>query len=139
MLRQLNREPEWRVAIASGSWRDPAMLKLQTADIDANDYPAAFADDGFSREEIVQAAVMKARAFYRQNDFAKIVSVGDGLWDVRTARNLKFSFLGIGIGEAGVELYRAGATHVIKDFSNYSRLLDCLGESGMPNPESDMN
>jgi phosphoglycolate phosphatase-like HAD superfamily hydrolase len=136
MLRRLNREPEWRAAIASGGWRVSATLKLKTAGIEVDDYPAAFADDGLSREEILHTAVIKAQTCYRQNSFARVVSVGDGLWDVRAARQLGFPFLGIGSGEGEHKLRRAGATHVIKDFSDYKRLLGCLAEADVPKAES---
>ncbi|HEV2803046.1 MAG TPA: HAD family hydrolase [Pyrinomonadaceae bacterium] len=136
MLRRLNQEPEWRVAIASGGWHVSAALKLKIAGIEVNDYPAAFADDGLSREEILRAAVTKAQTLYQQDEFAGIVSVGDGLWDVRTARNLGFTFLGIGSGERENKLRRAGATHVIKDFGDYGRVLDYLAEAGVPKAES---
>lgn len=136
MLRRLNQHPEWQVAIASGGWRVSATLKLKTAGIEVNDYPAAFADDGLSREEILHAAVTKAQTLYQQNNFARVVSVGDGLWDVRTARNLRFPFLGIGSGEREEKLRQAGATHVIKDYCDYSRLLDCLAEADIPKAES---
>jgi len=136
MLRRLTQEPGWRVAIASGGWRVSATLKLKTAGIAVNDYPAAFAEDGISREEILHTALIKAQTRHRQNNFARVVSVGDGLWDVRAARNLGFPFLGIGGGEGEKKLRRAGATHVIKDFSDYSRLLDCLIEADVPKAES---
>ena len=136
MLRRLNQETQWRVAIASGSWRASAALKLKAAGIGVDDYPAAFADDGFSREEILQSAVLQARALYRQDHFARIVSVGDGVWDVRTARNLKFPFLGIGSGDREKKLRRAGATHVLKDFADYNRLIRCLADADVPKAES---
>ena len=129
MLKRLNQEPQWKVAIASGGWRDSAILKLKIAGIDADDFPNAFADDGPSREEILQWAISKAERFYRQNRFARIVSIGDGLWDVRTARNLEFPFLGIGVGDAERKLRCAGATHVIKDFSEYENLIFYLTEA----------
>ena len=136
MLQRLNQEPEWRVAIASGGWRVSAELKLKAAGIDADDFPAAFADDGLSREEILQSAISKAESVYQQESFARIVSVGDGVWDVRTARNLKFPFLGIGAGEdAEKKLHRAGATHVIKDFTNYKQWIYYLTEAEVPRAE----
>ena len=136
MLKRLNQEPEWKVAIASGGWRDSAILKLKVAGIEANNLPAAFADDGYSREEILQSAISKAESLYQQNRFARIVSIGDGLWDVRTARNLKFLFLGIGIGDAERKLRRAGATHVLKDFEDYEKLIRCLMEAKVPQAET---
>ena len=136
MLERLNQEPEWKVAIASGGWRDSAILKLKVAGIEANNFPAAFADDGYSREEILQSAITKAENLYQQNRFARIVSIGDGLWDVRTARNLEFPFLGIGVGDAERKLRRAGATHVIKDFEDYEKLIRCLMEAKVPQAET---
>jgi|SRR5215207_905749 len=138
MLRRLNQEPEYRVALASGGWRVSATLKLKAAGIEVDDLPAAFADDGLSREEILQSAVLKAQVLYQQSHFARIVSVGDGLWDVRTARNLKLPFLGVGRGGGKKKLRRAGATHVIEDFADYSRLIRCLGEADIPKAESEL-
>lgn len=132
MLPRLNREPEWRVAIASGGWRVSATLKLEVAGIEAHDFPAAFAEDGLSRENILQSAVSKAQVHYQQSHFDRVVSVGDGLWDVRTASNLKFPFLGIGSGEREKKLRRAGASHVIKDYIDYSQLIRCLAEVDIP-------
>jgi len=135
MLGRLNQEPEWRVAIASGSWSVSGALKLKVAGIELDDFPAAFADDGLSREEILKAAVLKAQLRYDEDHFARIVSVGDGVWDVRTARKLRFPFLGIGREERRNKLSRAGATHVITDFANYTEVLRCLAEAEVPNTE----
>jgi phosphoglycolate phosphatase-like HAD superfamily hydrolase len=136
MLRRLNKELEWRVAIASGSWRVSAELKLKVARIELDDFPAAFADDGLSREEILKTAVLRAQLHYQQSHFTRIVSVGDGLWDVRTARNLRFPFLGIGSEKRRETLRRAGATHVIRDFANYAEVIHCLAEADVPKTES---
>jgi phosphoglycolate phosphatase-like HAD superfamily hydrolase len=133
MLRRLNQEPEWIVAIASGGWRTSAALKLKVAGIEADDFPAAFADDGLSREKILQTAISKAERLYRQKHFSRIVSVGDGVWDVRTARNLKIPFLGICAGDdAEKKLRRAGATHFIRDFTNYKQLIYYLTKAEIP-------
>jgi phosphoglycolate phosphatase-like HAD superfamily hydrolase len=135
-LHRLNNEAEWRVAIASGSWAVSAAVKLRVAGIQLDDFPDAFADDGLSREEILKSAVSKAQFRYQQNHFARIVSVGDGVWDVRTARNLRFPFLGIGRDNRMKKLLQAGATHVIEDFSNYAEVICCLEEAGVPEAES---
>jgi len=136
ILNRLNQEPDWKVAIATGGWRDSAILKLKAAAIEINSYPAAFADDGYSREEILQSAISKAEKLYQQKRFARIVSVGDGVWDVRTARNLEFPFLGIGAGDRERKLRRAGATHVIEDFADYEKLIRYLTEAEVPRAET---
>lgn len=137
MLRRLNQEPDWRVAIASGGWRISATLKLRVAGIDVNEFPASFADDGISREEILKSAMLKSQQRYQQSHFDRVVSIGDGLWDVRTARNLDFAFLGIGSGGGKEKLERAGATHVLKDFADYDKLISCLRDAGVPSVEGE--
>ena len=72
---------------------------------------------------------------YRVSSFAKTVSIGDGLWDVRTARRLNFTFLGVGCGESAAILDRAGAKHVIEDFADYGRLVSLLNEAEIPGVE----
>lgn len=135
-LSKLKRESDWAVAIATGSWRESALLKLRAAKIDIKGIPAAFAEDGLSREEILQSAVSQALEHYRLSSFAKTVSIGDGLWDVRTARRLNYAFLGVGFGESAAMLDRAGAKHVIEDFVDYGRLVSFLNEAEIPGAES---
>jgi phosphoglycolate phosphatase-like HAD superfamily hydrolase len=134
-LNRLKRESDWAVAIATGCWRESALLKLRAAKIDIDGIPAAFAEDGLSRDEILQSAVSQSLEQYRLSSFAKTVSIGDGLWDVRTARRLNFAFLGVGCGEPAAILDRAGAKHVIEDFADYGRLVRCLNEAEIPRAE----
>ena len=49
-----------------------------------------------TREEIVTAAIEAAKEHYKIDTFEKIISAGDGMWDLSTARNLELPFLGIG-------------------------------------------
>jgi phosphoglycolate phosphatase-like HAD superfamily hydrolase len=80
----------------------------------------------------LQVAVVKAKGRYGVSEFSKIVSVGDGLWDVRTAHNLNFAFLGIGRGAAKEELYRAGVTHVLEDLADYCEVMRQLEAADIP-------
>lgn len=134
-LSRLKRESDWAVAIATGCWRESALLKLRAAQIDIDGIPAAFAEDGLSREEILQSAVSQSLEQHRLSSFARTVSIGDGLWDVRTARLLNFAFLGVAGGERAAILDRAGAKHVIEDFADYCRLLTFLNEAEIPRAE----
>jgi phosphoglycolate phosphatase-like HAD superfamily hydrolase len=131
-LNRLRQEPDWAVAIATGCWRESALLKLSAAKIDVHGIPAAFAEDGLSREAILESAVSQSLELCRVSGFDKTVSIGDGLWDVRTARNLAFTFLGVGCGDSAVLLHRAGAKHVIEDFADYDRFLSLLNKAGIP-------
>jgi phosphoglycolate phosphatase-like HAD superfamily hydrolase len=131
-LNRLKRESDWAVAIATGCWRESALLKLRAAKIDIDGIPAAYAEDGLSREEILQATVSQSLKQYSLSSFGKIVSIGDGLWDVRTARRLNLTFLGVGCGESAAMLHQAGARHVIKDFADYDQLIRLLNEAEVP-------
>ena len=131
-LNRLKRESDWAIAIATGCWCESALLKLRAAKIDIDKIPAAYAEDGLSREEILQAAVSQSLKQYSLSSFGKIVSIGDGLWDVRTARRLNFSFLGVGCGESAAMLHQAGARDVIKDFADYDQFIRLLNEAEVP-------
>ncbi|HEX8130591.1 MAG TPA: HAD family hydrolase [Pyrinomonadaceae bacterium] len=131
-LERLKQDATWAVAIATGSWRGSALLKLKAAGVEVDGMAAAYADDGLSREEILQVAARKALEQYRQSEFEKIVSVGDGVWDVRVAGRLGFAFLGIGDGDAAAKLRQAGAKHIIKDFTDYELFAKGLEEADVP-------
>ena len=134
-LNKLKQESGWAIAIATGCWRESALLKLRAAKIDIVGIPAAFAEDGLSREDILQAAVSQSLEQHRLSSFAKVVSIGDGLWDVRTARRLDFAFLGVGCGESAALLHQAGAKHVIEDFADYDQLVRFLNQAEIPTVE----
>jgi phosphoglycolate phosphatase-like HAD superfamily hydrolase len=133
-LARLRGEPDWAVAIATGCWRGSGLMKLSAAGLEADGVPAAFAEDGVSREEILLAAVARACECYGRESYDRVVSLGDGLWDVSAARNLGFAFVGVGDGASAETLREAGASHVIEDFTDYERLLRCLSEAKVPAP-----
>jgi phosphoglycolate phosphatase-like HAD superfamily hydrolase len=108
---------------------------LKAANIDPEGIPAAYAEDGLSREDILKAAVSRSLEQHEVSSFERIVSIGDGIWDVRTAGRLNFAFLGIGCGESATRLEQAGATHVIEDFSDYDQVLKSLLQAEVPKPE----
>ena len=131
-LQRLRAHPQWRIALATGSWQACAVLKLRTVGLDLDGVPAAFADDSPAREEIIALARSRALACYRQNDFSRIVYVGDAPWDVRAARRLGIPFLGIGGGRKAQRLLRDGASEVLQDFGDFERLLRGLHQVTVP-------
>lgn len=132
MIRRLTQKPDWAIAIATGCWRESARVKLAAVDIDIERYPAACAEDGLAREEIVQTAIARASSHYRSATFARAVSVGDGVWDVRTARNLGLPFIGVGQETRAQELRAAGAKHVVADFCDLYRFFAFLDAAEPP-------
>jgi phosphoglycolate phosphatase-like HAD superfamily hydrolase len=132
LVTQLRAGTEWGVAMATGAWRRSVEFKIPRAGLPIADIPSAFAEDGPSRESIVLAAVERAGRHYRQSRFERIVSVGDALWDVRTARKLGIPFLGIA-GEPRAGTLRAeGASHVIEDYINAAQCLRYFDEARTP-------
>ena len=139
-LIRLSQETEWAVALATGCWRVSAELKLKAAGIEAEHFPAAFAEDGLSRETILQTAMSRAQRSYSQSHFERIVGVGDAPWDVEAAGNLGIPFVGVGKGDRGLRLRQVGATHVLEGYCDYQKLIDCLRKAEVPNHnKSNMN
>ena len=127
-IHALRRDPECAVAIATGGWQLSALLKLEKAQIDIAGLPAAFADHGITREVILAAAMAMARRIYRQQQFSHVTYVGDGVWDVRAARQLGISFIGVAQGEKETALRAEGATAIIQDFTDFVRFREVLEE-----------
>jgi phosphoglycolate phosphatase-like HAD superfamily hydrolase len=131
-LYRLRNERGWAIAIASGAWSRSGRLKLQSAGISPEAFPSVFADEAISREAIIQLAISRALSRYQQTDFGRIVSIGDGAWDVRSAFKLGLPFLGIASGADRDRLIKEGASHVISDFVDFDVVLRCLGEARVP-------
>jgi phosphoglycolate phosphatase-like HAD superfamily hydrolase len=120
------------VALATGGFAVTARLKLSRAGLELPDVPAAFADDGLTREDIIRAALQRAKYAYRVQEFERIVSVGDGVWDVRTAANLELDFVGIAKGRDADRLRAMGAVQVIPDYQNLEAAREALVRASVP-------
>ncbi len=128
MLENLKLEKDWAIALATGCFYESAKLKLEKVKIDIKDFPIGTADDAISREEILQTAIEKSVEKFGLKKFEKIVSIGDGVWDARTARNLNLDFIGIASGKKAEALREAGANYIVKDFRNYENFLAYLNK-----------
>ena len=128
MLEKLSLKKDWVIALATGSFYDSAKLKLEKAKMNIKDFPIGTADDAISREEILQTAIEKSLEKYGLEEFEKIVSIGDGVWDVRTAKNLRLDFIGIASGKRAEALRDEGANYIIKDFRDYENFLVYLNK-----------
>ncbi len=131
LLERLDGEG-WAVALASGGWRESATVKLQAAALDLALVPGGFSEDGPSRESIVAAAVRRACEVHGCDSLSRIVCVGDGVWDVRTARRLGFAFFGVGCGANADRLRAVGAGHVVADFRDTVRFISALEVAEVP-------
>ena len=128
MLEKLRLEQDWAIALATGCFYVSAKLKLEKAKIEVKDFPIGTADDAVSREKILQTAIEKSLEKHGLEKFEKIVSIGDGVWDVRTAKNLSLDFIGIASGKRAEALREEGTNYIIKDFRDYENFLAYLNK-----------
>ena len=75
---------------------------------------------------------MPAREHAGVDDFARIVCIGDGVWDVRTATSLGLPCIGVGTGGRAERLAAAGATRVVPDFTDLEAIFNALENATPP-------
>jgi phosphoglycolate phosphatase-like HAD superfamily hydrolase len=126
LLSRLGGSAEHGVALATGGWRDSARLKMASAGLRYDDYPAASSDDALDRESIIRLSMR--RAAERYGGFSHVVYIGDGVWDARACRTVGIPFIGIGAGSRGTRLSVEGAVCVLPDFSDVDMFLKSVYE-----------
>ena len=115
------------MCIATGGWRDAALLKLGAVGISIENIPLASSDDSHERESIMLLAHERARIRMNCEAFNSVLYVADHVGDFANSKKLGYSFVGIGSGEHGLELRRVGAIHVQPDFTNKDYFFRVLG------------
>lgn len=129
VLHLLDQE-QMAIGIGTGGWRRPACLKLHHVGIPVERLYLSAADGQETREAITQEAIRQAEAVH--GGFDRVVYVGDAVWDVQTTRNLSLNFIGIRRNGDLEVLQKAGATIVLKDFSNREQFLDAVQRATPP-------
>lgn len=124
MLAKLKADLRFTIAIATGAWKEPIQVKLSAAGLAINDFPFASAEDSIERKIIFSLAAKRASSSFQQT-----VLVGDGLWDMATARTLDYGFIGIGTGIQASRLQAEGAAHVIENYLDYESFISVLGKA----------
>jgi phosphoglycolate phosphatase-like HAD superfamily hydrolase len=132
LLAHLRSRKDWVLAIATGGWECSARLKLELAGIEVDGIPLASADDGFTREKILSIAISRAKAHYGQDEYGRIVSVGDGIWDVICASRMEMPFIGIAEGAQREKLKMLGAQHLLEDYQDLDGFMCMLREAVVP-------
>ena len=128
------RAAGWEVALATGGWQSSAQMKLRAIGLDPVDLVMASSSDAATRVEILELA--HSRALTRGARFRRIVSIGDGVWDVRAAAEIGWPFVGVAEGDRARKLREAGATTIVPDLANVVVLLDALDSAVVPRPTS---
>lgn len=123
------RDEGWAVAFATGGLRKMSRRKLSAIGIKFGDDLLVTASEYVTREELVTQAIEAARLHYAFTP-GRVVSIGDGIWDLKTAAALGLHFLGVGTGPKGEILARAGAT-VVSDFRDKAAAATSLQQCGL--------
>lgn len=111
LIEDLGRRENYKIAIATGDWHESAKLKLGLAGFKTDHVPFASSSETRRRADIIALAAL--RAGFKVSD---AVYVGDGLWDIKAARELNMRFIGVGTGH---ELLRQhGASRVLVSFAD---------------------
>ena len=126
LLSRLADSAEHRVALATGAWRDSARLKMASAGLCYDDYPAASSDDAFDRQSILRLSMQRAAERYGR--CSSIVYVGDGVWDARAGRDVGVPFIGVATDGRASRLSEEGAVCVFPDLSDANLFLSSLYE-----------
>jgi phosphoglycolate phosphatase-like HAD superfamily hydrolase len=108
---------------------------LKASGLEVPDMLLACANDAVSREEIVRLARDRA-AKLRGGSYDRVVSIGDGVWDVRTAIDLDVPFIGIAAEERADRLRGAGAMIVLADYSDLDAFMIALENATVPRSRS---
>lgn len=114
LIAQLQHNPDFGFCFATGSLRRPAEYKLNAIGIPFEDWQLVTSDTIYDREGIVSKAIENAATYYNVPKFERVISVGDGLWDLLTAKNLELEFVGVGLANKAI-LIENGATVVHTD------------------------
>lgn len=125
IINNLLEDDQYTVGIATGGWKRPALFKLDHIGIDISAIYDSYADDKHTREEILQESIDRAKI---DHDIAKIVYVGDAIWDVKTTNTMGLPLIGIRRDGDHDVLHRLGVQHVLSDYSDAKRFIDIIQE-----------
>lgn len=105
----------WDLTFATGSLYETALKKLGDPGIKFKPSIVIASNRIESREGIIQAATEAAKRMFQVSHYEKILSCGDALWDVKTAKKLNLPLLGVGFDHKE-ELLEAGVKHHIDNW-----------------------
>ena len=118
LISFIENETDFGICFATGSLLKPAEYKLKSIGIHSPENLLVASNHIFEREKIVQKTIKNASRFYNVNQFERIISIGDGLWDLKTAQNLNLEFIGIGLANKAI-LLQNGMTNYFDDFTEF--------------------
>ena len=122
----------WCAAIATGNWREAAVVKFGWAGLVMPDVPMGCADDSPARADILRAAVGRAAERAGVGQFERVVYFGDGLHDVRAAREVGIGFVAVTAVRAAAPLRAEGAREFLDHFRDETAFRVALERAPRP-------
>lgn len=99
-VERARKSEDRRIAIATGCWRESALLKLESAGFGIDGIPLVTGDDSPSRVKIMRSALKRIG-----DDFRSVTYFGDAEWDQRACEELGWNFIAVGPDLGGIESY----------------------------------
>lgn len=124
-------EEGWHLCIATGGWGSSAEIKRRAAGL-LETVPIFSSDLHHAREGILEIAIRRMGELNGVSAYDRIVSLGDGVWDVSAAAALHLPFVGVGRGARADHLRAAGARAVLGDFTDLAATLETIASAGPP-------
>lgn len=115
-VNTLIEHPGVQVAVATGGWRETALIKLQAIGIEPGRLPIASSSDAMSKADIIRVAERRALP---EGGASRKTYVGDSYYDLEMSRQVGYEFIAIGPGV----VHR----HTQSDFRNAESILGSLG------------
>ncbi|MBU1221204.1 HAD hydrolase-like protein [Myxococcota bacterium] len=106
----------WNISLLTGNFRKSAFIKLRACGIDHFFEDGGFADDGFSRTDILASYIKK-----RSIPPGKAILIGDTPWDAQAALNCGIKSIGVSNGRFSIgELSDSGFNLVFETMMDLS-------------------
>jgi len=91
------QEQEIPFAYGTGAFPKATAIKMNQTEVPFIEEVLATSLESVSREGFVRQAIEKAKNYYNQSSFEKIIAVGDGVWDLKAAQEVGIDFIGVGV------------------------------------------
>jgi len=117
-IQYLQHETNFGICFATGSLLQPAIHKLNAIGLPFDENLLVAANNIWDRESIINQAIDQSKLHHGQNDFKRIISIGDGLWDLKAAQNLGLEFIGIG-AQNKIDFLENEVRYIADDFSEF--------------------
>lgn len=117
--RRMESRDDTLVGVATGGWERPASIKLSHIGLPASPAYAAYANNKFSRVDILQEAIDLAAA---DHEISRVVYFGDALWDLTTTRKMNLPMVGVRWRGDHHRLADHGHQQIITDYSDPTAL-----------------